>query len=178
MQVCLALLTSSSIFIFMEHLKRVLFTLCLILLEGWWQGCVQPRQYGAKPLLNRNGGVLNTLFWWHKCCNYGSWEGHALCSLYKYVFNTAKYARCYSLPLPSRIKENIPIERRDLWKLVPNYCDPTFASHFRMKRQTFQVKDNPLLPPRLCYDLYDLIIFIVSSRLIIIADHCFCAMIL
>ncbi len=22
---------------------------------------------------------------------------------------------------------------------------PTFASHFRMKRQTFQVKDNPLL---------------------------------
>ncbi len=29
--------------------------------------------------------------------------------------------------------------------VVPNYCDPTFASHFRMKRQTFQVKDNPLL---------------------------------
>ncbi len=27
--------------------------------------------------------------------------------------------------------------------VVPNYCDPTFA--FRMKRQTFQVKDNPLL---------------------------------
>ncbi len=29
--------------------------------------------------------------------------------------------------------------------VVPNCCDPTFASHFRMKRQTFQVKDNPLL---------------------------------
>ncbi len=29
--------------------------------------------------------------------------------------------------------------------VVPNYCDPTFVSHFRMKRQTFQVKDNPLL---------------------------------
>ncbi len=29
--------------------------------------------------------------------------------------------------------------------VVPNYFDPTFASHFRMKRQTFQVKDNPLL---------------------------------
>ncbi len=29
--------------------------------------------------------------------------------------------------------------------VVPNYCDPTFASHFRMKRQTFQMKDNPLL---------------------------------
>ncbi len=29
--------------------------------------------------------------------------------------------------------------------VVPNYCDTTFALHFRMKRQTFQVKDNPLL---------------------------------
>ncbi len=29
--------------------------------------------------------------------------------------------------------------------VVPNYCDPIFASHFRMKRQTFQLKDNPLL---------------------------------
>ncbi len=29
--------------------------------------------------------------------------------------------------------------------VIPNYCDPTFASHFRMKRQTFQVKGNPLL---------------------------------
>ncbi len=28
---------------------------------------------------------------------------------------------------------------------VPNYCDPIFASHFRMKRQTFQMKDNKLL---------------------------------
>ncbi len=27
--------------------------------------------------------------------------------------------------------------------VVPKYCDPTFASHFRMKRQTFQ--DNTLL---------------------------------
>ncbi len=29
--------------------------------------------------------------------------------------------------------------------VVPNYCDPTFTSHFRMKRHTLQVKDNPLL---------------------------------
>ncbi len=29
--------------------------------------------------------------------------------------------------------------------VVPYYCEPTFASHFRKKRQTFQVKDNPLL---------------------------------
>ncbi len=29
--------------------------------------------------------------------------------------------------------------------VVPNYCDPKFASHFRMKRQTFQLNDNPLL---------------------------------
>ncbi len=32
--------------------------------------------------------------------------------------------------------------------VIPNYCDPTFASYFRMKRQTFQVKDNPLLPSK------------------------------
>ncbi len=71
-----------------------------------YQGCVQPRQNGAKPLFNRNGGAVNTLFWWRKCWNYGSWEGHSLCSFwiifrawwnrYKYVFNTAQYARCDS----------------------------------------------------------------------------------
>ncbi len=55
--------------------------------------------------------------------------------------------------------------------VVPTYCDPTFASHFRWRIIHF-------LPPRLCYDLYDLIIFIVSIRLIIIADHSYCAMIL
>ncbi len=75
------------------------------------QGYVQPRKNGAKRLLNGNGGALNTLFWWRKCYNYGSWEGHSLCSFwrilgawwnrYKYVFNTAKYARCYS-HCPSR----------------------------------------------------------------------------
>ncbi len=61
---------------------------------------------GAKYLLNGNGGALNTLFWWRKCCNYGNWEGHSLCSFwrifgawwnrYKYVFNTEKYAQYYS----------------------------------------------------------------------------------
>ncbi len=60
--------------------------------------------------------------------------------------------------------------------VVPNYCDPTFASHFRMKTQSFPVKDNPLLTSET--ELYDLIIFIVSIRLLIIADHCCCAMIL
>ncbi len=39
------------------------------------------------------------------------------------------------------------------------------------------MKDNPLLTPRLSYDLYDRIFF-VSIRLIIIADHCCCSMIL
>ncbi len=61
---------------------------------------------------------------------------------------------------------------------VPNYCDPTFASHFRMKRQAFQVKDNPLLTSEtvLC-SIWPYFIFFVSIRLII-ADHCCCAMIL
>ncbi len=61
--------------------------------------------------------------------------------------------------------------------VVHNYCDPTFALHFTMKTQTFQEKDNPLLTsePVLWSDL---IIFIVSIKLIIIADRCCCAMIL
>ncbi len=59
--------------------------------------------------------------------------------------------------------------------VLPNYCDPTFASHFRMKIH-FIWRIIHVLPPRLCYDLYDLI-FIVSTRLIIISDHCFCVMI-
>ncbi len=86
------------------------------------------KKNGAKRLLNGNSGALNTLFWWRKCCKYGSWEGHSFCSFwiifwawwnrYKYVFNTAKYTLLQSLPLLSRIKENIPIEWRDLWKLI------------------------------------------------------------
>ncbi len=52
--------------------------------------------------------------------------------------------------------------------VVPNYCDPTFASHFRMKRKTFQVKDNPLHTSETVIMIYyGLIIFIVSIRLII-----------
>ncbi len=39
---------------------------------------------------------------------------------------------------PNRVK-------RFVETVVPNYCDPTFASHFRMKIQTFERKDNPLL---------------------------------
>ncbi len=58
--------------------------------------------------------------------------------------------------------------------VVLNYCDPTFASHFRMKRQTFQVKDNQLLTSETV--LWS--IWPMSIRLIIIADHCCRAMIL
>jgi len=32
---------------------------------------------------NRNSDTLNTLFWWRKSCNYSSWEGHSLCSLWR-----------------------------------------------------------------------------------------------
>ncbi len=39
---------------------------------------VQPRQNVAKCFLNGNFGVLNTLFWLRKSCNYGNWEGHSL----------------------------------------------------------------------------------------------------
>ncbi len=81
-----------------------LLTELIITLSVVPQGCVQPRQNGAKRLLNGNGGALNTLFWWRKCCNYGSWRGHSLSSFWiifgawwnKYAFNTEKYTRCYS----------------------------------------------------------------------------------
>ncbi len=56
--------------------------------------------------------------------------------------NTLGYSHCLAVQNkrehPDRVKEFVET-------VVPNYCDPTFASHFRMKRQTFQVKDNPLL---------------------------------
>ncbi len=60
--------------------------------------------------------------------------------------------------------------------VVPNYCDPIFASHFRMKRETFQMKDNSLLTSETVM-IYMTLFFFVSIRLII-ADHCCCAMIL
>ncbi len=94
---------------FNKHLSTTeagiyLLTELIITLSVVPQGCGQPRQNSAKRLLNGNGGALNTLFWWRKCCNYGSWEGHSLSSFWiifgawwnKYAFNTEKYTRCYS----------------------------------------------------------------------------------
>jgi len=42
-------------------------------------------------------------------------------------------------------KRDHPKQVKGFVETVVPYCDPTFASYFRMKRQTFQVKDNPLL---------------------------------
>ncbi len=92
------------------------------------------------------------------------------------MFNTVKYSGCYSHCLQNNREHHNPVKKGFVEAVVPNYCDPTFASHFRMKTQTFQMKNNPLLTPETYY-LYNLIIFIVSIRLII-ADHCCCAMIL
>ncbi len=47
--------------------------------------------------------------------------------------------------------------------IVYIFCDPTFASHFRMKRH-FRWTVVHFLPLRLCHDLHDLIIFIVSIK--------------
>ncbi len=116
-----------------------------------------------------------------------SWEGHYLCSFWRIIgvwWN--RYITCLKLQNtlnvtvtalavqnkrehPSRVKGFVET-------VVPNYCDPTFASHFRMKIH-FRLRIIHFLPPRLCYYIYYLI-FIVSIRLIIIADHCCCAMIL
>ncbi len=116
---------------------------CITYGFGGFQGCVQPRKNGANLLLNGNGGALNTLFWWRKCCSYGSWEGHSLCSFW--IIFCKIHSMLQSLPLPSRIKQNIPIEWRDLWKLWFLIIVIQHLPNFRMKRQTFQVKDNPLL---------------------------------
>ncbi len=120
-------------------------------------GHVQPGQNGGKRLLNGNGGALNTLFWWRKCCNYGSWEGHSLCSFWRifeawwngYINTCLILQNTLDVTVtalavqnkrehPNRVKGFVET-------VVPNYCDPIFASHFRIKRQTFQMKDNPLL---------------------------------
>ncbi len=85
--------------------------------------------------------------------------------------NTAKYARCYShCPCLQNKREHPNRVKGFVETVVPNYCDPTFASHFRMKRQTFQMNDNPLLTSEtVLWSIIDLIIFIVCIRLIIIA---------
>ncbi len=121
----------------------------------------------AKRLLKGNCGALNTLFWWRKCWNYGCWEGHYLCSFWRIVgvwwnrYNTClkrqntlnvtvtAFAVQNKREHPSRVKGFVET-------VVPNYCDPTFASHFRMKIH-FRRRIMHFLPPRLCYDLYDII---------------------
>ncbi len=69
--------------------------------------------------------------------------------------------------------------RVDLWKL---WFISIVIQHLPRisgwKDKHFRWRIIHFLPPRLCYDLYDRIIFIVSIRVIIIADHCCCAMIL
>lgn len=42
-------------------------------------------------------------------------------------------------------RENLNRVNGSVETVVPNYCEPTLASHFRMKKQTIQVKHNPLL---------------------------------
>ncbi len=51
--------------------------------------------------------------------------------------------------------------------VVPNYCDPTFASHFRMKIN-FRWRIIHFVPLRLCYDLYDLIFIVLGLSLLLI----------
>ncbi len=137
-----------------------------------------PEKNGAKHLLNGNGDALNTLFWWHKCCNYGSWEGHSepneigvnTCLILQHTLYVTVTALAVQNKRehPNRVKGFVET-------VVPNYC---FSFSFQHVHKHFSWRILHFFPPRLCYDLYDLIIFIVSIRRIIIADHCCCAMIL
>ncbi len=133
-----------------------------------------------------NDIIIIWLSWLVFSCISSQW---AHCSIFKYQgYIQPRKKRCktfkicsmlQSLPLPSRIKESIPIEWRDLWKLwilIIVIQHLPRISGWKAKR--FRWRIIHFLPPRLCNDLYDLIIFIVSIRRIIIADHCCCAMIL
>ncbi len=145
--------------------------------QNWW---TKPRKNGVKRLLNGNSGALSTLFWWRKCCNIflcSFWIileldeiGINTCLILKNTLDVTVTALAFQNKTehPNQVKEYVET-------VVPNYCDPTFASNFRMKIH-FRWRIIHFLPPRLCYDLYDLI-FIVNIRFII-ADHCCCAMIL
>ncbi len=55
---------------------------------------------------------------------------------------------------PNRVKGFV-----ELWFLI--ICDPTFASHFRMNRQTFQMKDNPLLTSETVFMIYMTLLFFI-----------------
>ncbi len=109
----------------------------------------------CKTVINRNGGALNTVLM-TQCSNYGSWEGHSSCSFWR-IFRAYEIGinTCLLLQIILDVtvtalvvqnKREHPNQVKGFVEtVVPNYCDPTFASHFWMKRQTFQVKDNPLL---------------------------------
>ncbi len=66
--------------------------------------------------------------------------------VYKYVFNRQNTLDVTVTALAVQNKREHPNRVKGFVEtVVPNYCDPIFASHFRMTRQTFQMKDNPLL---------------------------------
>ncbi len=124
---------------------------------------------------------------WTPCsdesCNYGSWEGHSLCSFEEFLIlcslilqNTLNVTVS---ALAIQNKREHPNRVTGLWKLwfliIVIQLWPRISW---WKDKYFRWRIIHFLPPRLCYDLYDLIIFIVSIRLIIIADHCCCAMVM
>ncbi len=103
--------------------------------------------------------MLNTLFWWRTC-----WQNRVLaakkailCVLFEEFSEPDEIGVNTCLILQNTLDVTVTAlavqNKREhpnrvkgfVETVVPNYCDPTFASHFRMKRQTFQMNDNPLL---------------------------------
>ncbi len=115
-----------------------------------------PEQNIAKRLLTETV-VHWTLFWWRSVATMAA-EKAILRVLFEEFSETDKIGinTCLILQIILDVtvtalvvqnKREHPNQVKGFVEtVVPNYCDPTFASHFRMKRQTFQVKDNPLLP--------------------------------
>ncbi len=129
------------------------------------QGYVQPRKNGAKRLLNGNGDALNTVLMtqvlqlWQLRRTFFVFFLKNFRSLYEIGINTCLilqnmlYVTVTALAVqnkrehPNRVKGFVET-------VVPNYWVPTLASHFRKKRQTFQLKDNPLTSETVLWSIW------------------------
>ncbi len=135
-----------------EKKKRFYYKFAVMALK---QGHIQPGQHGAKRLLNGNGDALNTVlmmlvlqlrqlrrpfFVLFEEFSEPNEIGINTCLILQNMLDVTvtAFAVQNKREHPNRMKGFVET-------VVLNYCDPIFASHFRMKRKTFQMKDNPLL---------------------------------
>ncbi len=78
-----------------------------------------------------------TLFWWRKCCNYGSWEGHSLCSFEEFsesdeigintclILQNTLDVTVTALAVQNKREHPNRVNKGFVETVVPDYCDPT-----------------------------------------------------